>query len=164
MPAEQGTTLEAPGLTWGVKTSFLLYLARMPQTQVGVGEGAGYTVDREFWFPLTRPDGASSSDRGALRFEGEVSIVAHSGFLRLTLADPWVLRDGESARLSVRLGAGERVELLDLEWTEPVRHDDGTVSWFNLPARLAEAGVPVFNEAYGVGEEMDPVSIRSIAE
>lgn len=104
MSSEEGLTLEAPGLTWGLRTSFLLYLARMPQTEVSVGDGAGYTMEREFWFPLSddeEPSSSPANDR-TLRFEGEVSIVAHSGFLRLTVADPWVEHAGGGRRGSAR--------------------------------------------------------------
>lgn len=148
---------------WGIKQSFLRYLANLPGTQASVGGGAAFTKDNRFVFPAAEgvgKDGLTAA--GTVKFEGEVRLTAHGGMLDLVLSDPWVDIDRRTARLSfvTNRSAGPGLvrtvvcELLE----QPGESDDSRRAW---EARLADSGVHVFGDTYAAGEVLDPAHFLS---
>lgn len=162
--AEAMSDSDDRGMRWGVKESFVDYIARAPGGQVSVTEGAGFVAEsRQFAFPLldaTRFDVAANA--GVLEFAGDVRFSGHFGFLYLPLTRPRIEVAAGVARLSFvvpdgREGDDEPVVLAELDWPLPDRED--ALAWHSTRVRLAPAGAPLFNGSYGVGEPLDAVTI-----
>ncbi|WP_167045566.1 HtaA domain-containing protein [Salinibacterium sp. ZJ454] len=153
------------GLTWGLKRSFLGYLARTPMSQVSLGSGAGVTTQSEFWFPLAD---ASQFDvqrgDGVLKFSGNVRFIGHGGFLHVLLDRPWIEVTADSALLSftecrTEDPTDQRMGVASLTWPTP-QDDQGDWIWPEVPTALASAGVELFNDVYPVGEALEPIRLR----
>lgn len=81
-------------LRWGVKTSFLAYLERMPDGAIDE-IGAAVLADGVVRFPAAEGDDAGAS--APLRFAGGIRCTGHAGMLDLAIADPW-LEEGPGGR------------------------------------------------------------------
>jgi hypothetical protein len=153
------------GLTWGVKRSFVAYLARTPMSRVSIGNGAGVTPDTEFWFPLAD---ASRFDvergEGVLEFSGSVRFVGHGGLLHVLLDRPRIEATADSAILTfteyrTEAPGSRRMTVAWLTWPAP--HDDaGDWRWAHVPTVLAPTGVELFNDVYPVGEVLGSIEVR----
>jgi hypothetical protein len=166
VPVSRDVAVEG-SLRWGVKATFLHYLARTPGTRVSVGGGAGYLETGEFTFPAARYVDPDPEFRGGIvQFEGDVRFVGHGGLMSVGLAEPWIELDRCRARLSFAHDGGHgeagmpaRVALADLEW-DVAERGEGSSGWRTASASLLPAGGPVFNDVYGVGEPLAPVRVR----
>ena len=145
-------------LSWGLKTSFLTYVGRVPQSEVLVLGGADFDPTRhEFVFPAV--DVAGGPEDARLRFAGELQIVAHAGLLRLALSDPMVVVDGAQATLvcTDRSNGAERAEVCAIgraPWPPTL----GDREW-QAPLELAETGVHLFGDNYPAGEALAPLCL-----
>ncbi|MDT9592128.1 HtaA domain-containing protein [Nocardioides zeae] len=150
-----------PGLRWGIKQSFLEYIARMPDGRGTVSDGATPTEFNEMVF---EPDGVERSDErvSRLRFRGDVRFAGHHGFLFVRLADPWVSIEGDRGALSVldvhEPDTAPRIPLVtfavsDHQVVKAVEY------WTANAVRLTEEGCEVFNKVYPPGELFDPLVI-----
>jgi len=155
---------DGAGMRWGVKESFVDYIARAPGGQVSVTEGAGFVAEsRQFAFPLVDATGFDvAANAGVLEFAGDVRFSGHFGFLYLPLTRPRIEVSVGVARLSFivpdgRDGDGEPVVLAELDWPQPAR--EGVLLWRSTGVRLASTGAPLFNGSYGAGEPLDAVTI-----
>ncbi|GAA1201226.1 HtaA domain-containing protein [Prauserella alba] len=180
-----------PGLTWGLKRSFVAYVSRLRDGGCGAKDG-GSVVDGSFFHfepveavaavgdpaqgtavrPVAaQPDGpvpqpadsaVPSTGDDVLRFRGDVRLVGHAGLLFVMLKDPWVEFTSGGAVLTVVdvehwPDTSMRMPLATLEPTEPVT-GQGLRVWSDVPARLTEQGVELFNEQYPAGQPFDPVT------
>ena len=148
---------------WGIKQSFLRYLAKLPGTQASVGGGAAFTNDNRFVFPAAEGVGNDGlTVAGTVKFEGDVHLTAHGGMLDLILSDPWVDIDGRTARLSFvthrSAGAGLARTVVCELLEQPGESDNSRRAW---ETRLADTGVHVFGDTYAVGEVLDPAHFVS---
>ncbi|GAA3884310.1 hypothetical protein GCM10022381_28120 [Leifsonia kafniensis] len=154
----------APGLTWGLKRSFIRYLSSLPDGAHALGEGASLAYSSIFHFELG--DGSTydpSTGRGVLKFRGQVQLSGHYNMMFVLIADPWVEFTDDGVVLTVVDSLTwpdrqQRIVLAELDRVEPETAPAGLL-WQDVPARLSARGVFVFNEQYGQGEEMDPVFI-----
>jgi len=79
-------------LVWGVKASLLGYVRGMSDGRI---ELDGVTETAEGF--VFAADAASDS----LRFSGAITLIGHGGMMHVRLGDPWVVRAGEGAELSI---------------------------------------------------------------
>ncbi|MCG2620785.1 HtaA domain-containing protein [Arthrobacter sp. I2-34] len=164
VPAAPARDLLPPeGLTWGVKRSFVRYLTSLPDGAVAAVEGASVLESGFFNFP---PDGGSfdpAAGTGILRFRGDVRLEGHFGMMFVQIANPWIELGSGGGFLTVALGepgeAAERIPLISFAAAVP-QTIGGSLVWQGLETRLTREGSDVFNQQYGTGQEMDPLSIR----
>jgi len=151
-----------PGLRWGIKSSFVQYIVRMPDGKGSVSHGAMPTESNEFlyeWAPSTETTQAGDADH-VWQFRGDVRFAGHHGMLFVRIADPWMAVRGERATLSVRHPYerdGPRMDLVTLD-VAPVPSSGGRV-WNGTNVRLTEDGVELFGDVYQLGEPFDPLTI-----
>lgn len=142
-------------LRWGIKSSFLGYVARMPDGRAYLGGGAAVNDRQELLFPLT------SAEDGTFAFGGTVTFSGHFGMLFVQVAEPAiVVRDGE-AEMTVadpESKDGKRVQLVTFALTGPSVEDD-VERWEATDVRLAQEGVDLFGEVYQAGEQFSPLTI-----
>ncbi|RYD32269.1 MAG: hypothetical protein EOP85_21900 [Verrucomicrobiaceae bacterium] len=147
------------GFTWGLKRSFIRYIAYLPDGNHVAEDGAYLNEATLFTYPYSS---TSVSDAGELRFRGTVRIGGHGGLLGVLLSDPWVHLSGNQGVLSV-IDPGKwpsrshRVVLADLEVE---LQDVGEGSRLHGLATLAESGVALFDGHYPRGTALDPVVIH----
>ncbi|WP_369131020.1 HtaA domain-containing protein [Modestobacter roseus] len=162
-PARPGP-VALPALRWGVKASFLRYLARMPDGRCSVTDGADVAADRTFSFS---PDGTWHLDPsvGAAvhRFRGDVRFSGHHGLLFVRIADPVLEVRGPGGVLSicgapVDAGPPRRLPLLTFDLAPPLHPDDPGVCGLGVRARLTSAGAEVFDLVYPEGESLDDLA------
>lgn len=151
------------GLTWGLKRSFVAYVSRLRDGGCGAKDG-GSVVDGSFF----HFEPAGPADGSVVRFQGDVRLVGHAGLLFVMLKDPWVEFTSDGAVLSVVdvehwPDTSQRMPLATLEPAEPVTAE-GLRVWSDVPAKLTEQGVELFNEQYAAGQPLDPVTFAVPAE
>jgi hypothetical protein len=145
------------GMMWGIKSSFVDYIAGMPDGAMSVTDGA-VAADGGFLFPvIDHEDFDRSTGLGLLRFGGDVRFRAHNGVLSVRIAHPELVADGDGARILIRDVRDEPLELAWLGMPEPLAGGG-----LRIPAMLAPAGVPYFNDVYPQGSELDPILIRGV--
>lgn len=148
------------GLTWGIKRSFIRYIAGLADGSHSERDGAYLSESSSFTFPVA-PETGTISD-GVLRFRGTVRIGGHGGMLGVLLSDPCIEMSGDTGILSVIDPAGypgryRRVPLAELVIERDVHEG---VQILRCAASLAEPGVEVFAGHYPQGVDLDPVVIR----
>jgi hypothetical protein len=163
--ADRQSVTETTGLLWGIKTSFVSYLKGMPDMRSSISGGATVTSRGRFLFPLaSSEDYDVSTNRGVLKFTGDLRFSAHFGMLFVAFIDPWVSIDDNGAQLSVAdpdsyPDATVRLPMVDL--AAPQSHDHGPLrTWQGTNTTLRAEAVAFFNEVYAVGEEFDPLDMR----
>jgi len=163
--APDGRAPFTPSLVWGIKSSFLRYLASLPDGGYQAGPGVTVTADGEFCFP---PDARLAGPRHQA-FRGEVRFSGHGAFLYVRIADPRVEFPADpvgvegDARLTVAGEGSARLHLADLSL---MRRSDASAS---SPAmrhllfvpRLTAAGAEVFGGVYPAGTPLDPLIAHS---
>jgi Htaa protein len=153
------------GLRWGIKTSFVTYVQRMPDGRGWVGEGAVPVSGNEVVFPPVQAGTRPTEDGGTDRFwafGGDIRFTGHSGLLFVRIAFPVLtLRDG-SAELTVagqsEEESAERIPLVTLH-LEVAPAADGLEVWSGTDVRLTETGAVLFNDVYPAGEAFDPLTL-----
>jgi len=149
------------GLTWGVKQSFLRYLAGLPDGGHAASGGAYLSENSFFTFP-PHPD-SEQTIAGELRFRGAVHLSGHAGLLQVLIADPrLVLREtGALLTIANRIDApdgSERIPLADLEINDSYSTRQGLVLPL-ISASLTTAGCDLFGGHYPPGESLDPIFV-----
>ncbi|OLT46373.1 hypothetical protein BJF85_17275 [Saccharomonospora sp. CUA-673] len=156
-----------PGLTWGLKRSFVAYVARLRDGGCGAKDG-GSVVDGSFFH--FEPDAAEAEPATSevLRFRGDVRLAGHGGLMYVMVHSPWVEFDaGGAARLTVVdiehwPDTARRMPLADLAPGEP-EVDAGLRVWRDVPATLTAEGRELFNDQYEAGQPLDPVTFTAPA-
>jgi len=148
------------GLQWGVKPSFLDYVARMHDGRMSVTDGATTTDGAVFAF---EPDpGATDAEAGRFAFRGDVRFSAHAGMMFVRLADPRVTVSGSRAELTVLDPAdrdgGSRLPLVTCT-LEPRPTEEALRIWLATDVALTAEGAGLFNDVYAVGEPFAPLAI-----
>lgn len=150
------------GLHWGIKASFMNYMAAMPDSQASAVGGATPTAGNLLvWEPAGSPPSKPNTDL-VLAFRGDVRFTGHGGLLSVRLADPCITTRGGEAVLTVldpsRADPARRLRLACL--TLETRPASGRLRiWLSKDVRLAEEGTALFNDVYPAGEQMEPLAI-----
>lgn len=155
------------GLVWGVKASFLNYLAHTGDATTTVIGAAAPTASGKFYF---EPEPAApvhpTEETVTLKFLGGVQFSAHFGMLQVEIRDPWVTFSASGSSLSIALSdaakGASRIPLLSLEPTAPTV-GSGIAMWTAVPTRLTAEGMYIFNDFYPADELFDPLSIRAVS-
>jgi len=144
-------------LRWGIKASFLGYVARMPDGRAYLGSGAAVNDRNEMLFPLDE----EASEDGTFAFGGDVRFSGHFGMLFVQISEPRiVVREGEAEMTVVDPESedGKRVRLVTFALTGPSAEDD-LERWEAADVRLTEEGVALFGEVYQAGEQFAPLTV-----
>lgn len=151
------------GLIWGIKNSFCSYV--LTQADGGCDlHGAQYLQTGEFFFPLNAVD--ESDGPGALRvlrFSGSADFSAHGGMMRVSIADPALIRGIE---------VDERESEYEGTWSWDLTVGDenaGRVVLAHLrgdedfplgrTVTLSKEGAALFGGHYMPGEQLDPLLV-----
>lgn len=152
--AEAGAPGPPPGLTWGIKRSFIRYLGMLPDGGFAMEGGAELCAGSYFTFAPAAPCAPGTGDGGIAKFSGHLQLSGHSGLLFVSIADPWIEFCARGAGLSVRQRE-LRIRIADLELAPAGPQGP----WRQLEAQvsLTSEGVELFGGQYQVGEAMDPL-------
>lgn len=147
-------------LVWGIKRSFLSYLARVPDARSSVTDGAEVTADGRYRYRSL----GDERDGGALRlrYQGSVRFVAHNGQLGVGFTDPIVTIADDEASVSVvdhtAGGVGTRIDLLS--GTAVREAETSTIRMHLAGLRLTTAGAErFFAGMYPQGEQFDDMDV-----
>lgn len=149
-------------LRWGLKTRFLDYVGRLPDSAVTATEGATF-ADGVFTFSPKANDlpGAfhdpGMKDRTFL-FKGEISLTGHHGMQLLKFSDPAIVIGEHGAGVWISW-EDERLPLA--EAGPPVHGVDGSL---HLTPHLTTDGSDLFLGSYSPGEPLDALDILPLAE
>ncbi|WP_439030567.1 HtaA domain-containing protein [Gordonia terrae] len=154
--------MTAHGLLWGIKHSFVDYIARMPDGQSSISGGARPTESGAIYFEVDTavtpptPDGAT-----VFPFRGDVRFGGHFGMLFVRIADPWITRRGAQAELSIRdldePETGPRRTLVTFDLADP-RHEGDVEIFEASEVRLAPTACDLFNDVYPPRELFEPLA------
>jgi hypothetical protein len=154
------------GLRWGLKESFLRYVARMPDGRCSVSDGADVVGDREFRFEPDGKDVVPGSGAVLHRFRGDVRFSGHHGFLFVRIADPWLEVSGTSGVLSIPTvvdgvsADGPPAGRLPLVTFALADTGDGAPVGVirGVRVQLTDEGSDLFNEVYPSGEPFEDLT------
>lgn len=158
--------LPAPGLSWGIKRSFLDYIASLPDGSVSATGGATVAGPSLFCFSADPCDYDVASGTGVLRFRGDVRLAGHHGMLLVRLLDPWITFTSGSGVLSISTGDGggqDRTAVGFLSPAVPRTAGDGSLVWDRVDVVISPDGSELFDGQYAAGQPMDPLAIRIAA-
>jgi hypothetical protein len=153
------------GLRWGIKTSFVDYVRRMPDGKGWLGDGALPVGSHEVLFAPHEAGSRPTQDGTVERFwafRGDVRFSGHAGMLFVQVASPILTEIGGAAHLTVANPPGtdgpERLHLVTLR-LERESVPDGFEVWRGTDVRLTEAGTALFNDVYPAGEPLEPLTV-----
>jgi len=144
----------ATGLYWGVRSSFLNYIATSGDGLIRATDDIGTDGQSLFRFPVASV--VETADGWQLSFDGELSFLAHFGALDISIGSPRITL-GAVGVLAVDV-RGRTVEIADVAVAQPVTIE-GRLVWPPLRTTLTEAGSVVFGGAYSAGEDLDALRI-----
>lgn len=158
------------GLTWGIKRSFIDYIASLPDGSVSAEAGAAVLPSGLFCFtPAHANEGRDPAGSGydaergtgALRFSGDVRLAGHHGMLLVRLLDPWITFTGGNGVLSISAGGGsqDRTTVAFVRTAAP-RAVAGSLVWEHVEVVISPEGSELFDGQYAAGQSMDPLIIR----
>ncbi|MET1022390.1 MAG: HtaA domain-containing protein [Arthrobacter sp.] len=150
------------GLAWGIKRSFLDYIASLSDGSVSASDGASVTGSSLFCFSPEASDYDAALGTGVLRFRGDVRLAGHHGMLLVRLLDPWISFTSGRGVLSISTGDGggeNRAAVAFLGPAKP-RDADGSLVWEHVDVVISAEGSDLFDGQYAAGQPMDPLSIR----
>lgn len=148
------------GLSWGIKRSFIDYIASLPDGSVSATDGATMSGSTLFCFSPATSDYDAALGTGVLRFRGDVRLSGHHGMLLVRLLDPWITFTSGSGVLSISTGDGQdRTAVGFLSPAKP-READGSLVWEHVDVVISPEGSELFDGQYAAGQPMDPLFIR----
>lgn len=142
-------------LRWGVRRSFVEYVAALPDGLVTPTE-----AQPPYRFRLAGPpehDARRSLLR--LRFAGAVAFRGHWSMLAVDIVDPW-LEIGSTSELSIAGPAGSDRRISLARWGAPEVEESTGATIYRAPApELTFEGSHVFGEIYPLGTVLDPIEV-----
>ena len=149
--------VEPIGLSWTLRTSFLRYIAGMPDGRGVLARGAVETAGHGITFPPASAHFDETSGDGAVRFGGEVTFTGHFGMLNMRLADPWIeTRDGSGTLFVAARSGGEEGYAAFAAFAFDFEATAATYAWRARDVQLLAHGVTLFGDVYPEGEPLDP--------
>lgn len=160
-PASASTDpMPPPGLSWGIKRSFIDYIGSLPDGSVSAAGGAAALESGLFCFTADVSDYDAALGTGVLRFLGDVRLSGHHGMLLVRLLDPWITFSGGSGVLSISTGDGQdRTALAFVRAAAPM-DVAGSLVWEHVDVVISPEGSELFDGQYAAGQPMDPLFIR----
>jgi Htaa len=155
--------LPAPGLSWGIKRSFIEYINGLPDASVTAADGAAVEETGRFRFTPALSEYDVESGTGILRFRGDLRLSGHHGMMFVRLLDPWIAITGGQGILSISTGedAGlDRTAVAVLHTGTPTRESDGSLTWTRVEVAITDEGSELFDGQYAAGQPLDPLSVR----
>ncbi|GAA4743426.1 hypothetical protein GCM10023350_30160 [Nocardioides endophyticus] len=158
------TDAPRPGLHWGIKTSFLEYISRMPDGRASITDGATFLEGNVAAFeplPDAVPADASPGER-TWAFRGDVRFAGHHGMLYVRIADPRVtVREGRAVLTVLDPEEPDTRPRLPLVQFTLVQQDlDADLdAWLATDVALTPEGTGLFNDVYEAGEMFEPLAI-----
>ena len=150
-------TTEPVGLSWTVRTSFLQYIASMPDGRGVLARGAVETAGHGITFPPASAHFDETSGDGAIRFGGEVTFSGHFGMLNMRIADPWIDTADGSGTLFVAARSGDEEGFAAFAaFAFDYASTDAACLWRARDVRLLAHGSTLFGDVYPEGEPLDP--------
>ena len=151
-----------PGLTWGIKQSFMRYLGAIDDSSIGLGDGASLLEVGAFNFVFGSSAVDHATGSGTFDFRGTVEISAHGGMLALNLRNPRVVVAASGATLSVDDTSGNTADRLTLCTMEDGVYESlgSDLFWSATHVHLAKDGASVFGGQYAAGQQLDPICWR----
>lgn len=151
------------GLHWGVKGSFMDYIAAMSDSRATAVDGATPTSSNVLVFePAIQPPPKPEDADLLLSFRGDVRFSGHGGLLFVRIADPWIAVHRGRGVLTVldphQPDEKPRLPLARLT-LEPQPESDGIQIWLGQDVRLTEEGTGLFNDVYPAGETLEPLAV-----
>lgn len=114
------TVATRTGLIWALKSSFVAYVASLPDGTV-TAEGGATAREGAFHFPMAGLEGdPGSGAAGTLRFKGAVGFSGHHGMLRLALKDPLIVLGPDVCSLCAEV-RGQQREIAQLPSRPPIK-------------------------------------------
>lgn len=142
-----GADLPQRGLIWGIKDSFLRYVAGIADGVCELSDGAAPYSPGRFLFPA-RGTGTA--------YAGVLSVTAYGGILGVTVAQPHIAHTAHGRRLAVRTLDPAHPVLHVAELEPAADTAPGTVEY---TARLLGEAVSWLGDAYAAGTELDRVTL-----
>ena len=137
----------ASGLVWGIKESFLRYVATIPDGLCELGGGTVPHSPGRFFFPRTDRDG---------EYAGTLTVFAYAGLLCVTVADPQIrVADGRH-ELVVGTGSGDGSHVAVANLQSATAAGSGRLAY---TATLTAEGCQWLGGNYPPGIEMDTVEV-----
>ena len=163
-----GCTVTDGTLSWGVKESFRSYISgTIAHGAWDTADGATYETPEFQWSGATGTFDPESGT-GSVSFQGRVHFTGHDGVLDLSLAQPTIEFEGDTAALLLDARSndmeGEVAVDANQEWVGDVtlpaelQVADGALSASGAATTLTNAGVAAFAGFYEAGSELDPLS------
>jgi len=161
-------------LSWGVKESFRSYISgTIANGSWEALDGATYETPDFTWTGATGSyDPATGT--GSVSFPGTVHFTGHDGVLDLTLGNPTIEFEGDTAALLLDAHSndmeGEVAVDAEQEWVGDVALadgpdvTDGALAGADLGTTLTNSGAAAFAGFYEAGETLDPISFTLTAE
>jgi len=143
------------GLYWGVRESFVRYVAAGAEGQIYGDDGVETDGRGTFRFPLREAQRDASGWR--IDLAGELRFIAHFGALDVAIVRPR-LELADRGLLSFERGDRRR-EVIATVTTATPHEVGGRWVWPPLEARLTAAGSAVFGDVYGEGAPLDPLRL-----
>ncbi|MET7770857.1 HtaA domain-containing protein [Nocardia sp. NPDC005366] len=147
------------GLDWGIKLSFVQYIAKLPDGQASASSGVRPTETNGLFFeadPDTPPTPAGAD--AVYAFRGDVRFGGHFGMLYVRIADPWIVRRGNQAELTVldphEPKKAPRKRLVTFALSQPRSEGDIQI-WDGTDVILTAEACSVFNDVYAAGERFE---------
>jgi hypothetical protein len=164
-PLPPGPVPPAVGLSWGIKLSFLRYVAGTADGRCSVTDGASTSEGHEYLFEPAGGWVDPATGSAVLQFRGDVRISAHHGFLFLQFQDPWLEVDRHQGRLTITDPSAEpgeppRMPLLifDLQQSAAPGAEDTLLTGRAVAAQLTAEGSAFFGGSYDPGARFDDFS------
>lgn len=157
-------------LDWGFKASWRTYVTG-PWTGGTVDATGGATVNEDGTYNFALGTGSTydiDTEKGQLNYEGTVAFASDAHGFNITLANPQITVEGDTATLSAELSdnaapeetSTTRVDVAEFELTAPAVSEtdaDTTYTWIDVSGTFLESLQPEELSRYA-GQEADALS------
>lgn len=152
----------SPGyLKWGVRESFVRYVASLPDGSFHCSAGAATGFPSAGPWTFEYVGESVRDDARVLKFRGDLRFRGHGGMMFVMLLDPWLALGSTAAELSVvDLAAWPDTSVRTaLARTPAGWTSEQFADAVEVPLQLDQAGSELFNGIYPVGSALAPVHV-----
>lgn len=147
-----------PGLSWGIRRSFLEYISGLPDGRAVLDGGAAVSSAFGVTFPPATVDFDHAAGAVDLVFDGGLTFTGHFGMLNIRFGQPRVrlLRD-KGTLFVVAGGGGPDADRPIAAFNTNSANDGCHRVWHGRDVRLLSAGAELFGGVYDEGTPLDPL-------